>query len=125
MYVLVFKCAFITGTHVLKSVTAGAALIKDDLFKREVLEDGRISKTNVLDYSRRSFNRWCGSRRRYNSRTTERQVKNVTSVLIFGIRGTSPNHSTDHEIFLNVPLCLSMSFSLSQYTYHSYNFNLT
>ncbi|KAK3752245.1 hypothetical protein RRG08_064266 [Elysia crispata] len=63
------------GTHVLKSVTAGAALIKDDLFKREVLEDGRISKTNVLDYSRRSFNRWCGSRRRYNSRTTKSDSK--------------------------------------------------
>ncbi|KAK3758574.1 hypothetical protein RRG08_064264, partial [Elysia crispata] len=55
------------GTHVLKSVTAGAALIKDDLFQRALLDEGSYSRTQMLSYARSSFYSWCGLRSSYGS----------------------------------------------------------
>ncbi|KAK3704668.1 hypothetical protein RRG08_064263, partial [Elysia crispata] len=55
------------GTHVLKSVTAGAAIIKDDLFQRALLEHGSYSRTQMLSYARSSFYSWCGLRSSYGS----------------------------------------------------------
>ncbi|GFR96821.1 macrophage expressed protein [Elysia marginata] len=43
------------GTHVLKSVTAGAALVKDDLIMREALKVGSAEKANILASASSSF----------------------------------------------------------------------
>ncbi|KAK3795933.1 hypothetical protein RRG08_018316 [Elysia crispata] len=61
------------GTHVLKSVTAGAALIKDDLFQRDYLYAGSYGRTKMLSYARSSFYSWCGLRGSHSSIRTEGQ----------------------------------------------------